>query len=176
MRSAVLLGSLATTLLASLTLAQTCPPAPRNLASNDFFDWCTKTVNGRIVPGPRDGDLMCVCDRPGASAPNNLAPAMILFVGLPVTTAAVFAGIQAMSEASQSADDAISGAEQGKESQIGKAAVVGAAVGLGAATVGWTITKIAKWDAVPAGAPWWRRTRLVTGIDRRGAAQVGFAW
>ena len=83
-----------------------------------------------------------------------------------------------MSEASQSNEELISGASEGKESKIGDAAVAGAVVGLGIAAVGFTIAKVAKLQSGPVrrDAPWWRRTRIATGMDRRGATRIGLTW
>lgn len=177
MRPAVVNGLVATAMFASYALAQNCPKAPRDLPSREFFAWC-QSVGGEPVayPGGQPGDLWCKCKEQKAAPAGTISPQVALWVGAPVVGAAVFGGIQAAAEASRSNDELINGAAEGQESKIGQAAAVGAAVGLGVAAVGWSITKIAKWQPAPVGAPWWRRTRIVTGVDRRGATRVGLGW
>lgn len=176
MKSAFIKAIVGTFVCASYAVAQNCPPAPRNLRSNDFFQWCKDqggTVEQRV--GGQPGDLICRCP---VKPPAPIAPQVALWVGLPTLTAGLAAGAQAMSEASQTPEEAISGASEGKDSKIGEAAVTGALVGLGIAAVAYTAVKVGKFQPGPVtrNTPWWRRARISSGVDRTGATRVGLTW
>ena len=79
-------------------------------------------------------------------------------------------------EAGKTDEQRMRDAAENKPSPITQGAKAGALTGAGVAAVVITVGKIARWEAAPAGAPWWRRTRVIVGPDWRGGTRLGLQW
>lgn len=166
-----------TVVFASYAIGQNCPPPPRFERQNDFFTWCTEVVHGTPVPAPngRPGDLICKC---AAKSAAPISKEVARWVGIPALFAGAAGGFQAVSEASKSNEELISGASEGGDSKIGEAMLVGAGAGVVVAAVSFAVEKVARFQPGPLGgnAPWWRRTRMLAGPGRSGTTRIGFQW
>lgn len=158
--------------------------APVMPTQNDFFRWCTQVIGtapvesqGR-VPGVPPRSLVCPCT-PGAGAvmqPNLLKTPAGVFLVLTSVGASGGALLGLASEASKTDEQRTRDAAENKPSQITQGAKAGALAGAATAVVVVTVPKILRWQPAPAGAPWWRRTRVIGGPDWRGATRLGVQW
>lgn len=173
-----MLKALAGTLVfASYGIAQNCPSPPRFERQNDFFKWCTDVARGTPVPAPngRPGDLICKCSAKSAAP---ISKEVARWVGIPALFAGAAGAVQAVSEASKSNEELISGASEGGDSKIGQAMLVGAGAGVVVAAVSFGVEKVGRFQVGPLGrdVPWWRRTRMMAGPGRRGTTRIGLQW